>query len=83
MRRVTGSRLKVARMRRGISEDELGYKLGVLAGQIRRWEDEDEALEDQGVIDNLVFILRFPVAFFFDSPIRLIDESRISFRRGA
>lgn len=78
---LEGSRLTVARRRRGLSQSELAAKIGVTEKKLRAWEDKQEWCEDKEIILKLAWALRFPVGFFTGPEIELLDPERISFRR--
>lgn len=78
---LEGSRLTVARCRRGLSQSELAAKIGVKEKKLRAWEEKQEWCEDKEIILKLAWVLKFPVGFFTGPEIELLDPKRISFRR--
>lgn len=78
---LEGSRLTVARRRRGLSQSELAAKIGVTEKMLRAWEDKREWCEDKEIIIKLAWALKFPFAWFTGPEIELLDPERISFRR--
>lgn len=75
----TPSRLTLARMRRAIRQQELAERCSVDARTVRAWE-KGEWPPDEGSLQNLVRVLRFPRSFFFAPAIELIDLDTASFR---
>ena len=80
MATLEGTRLSVARRRRGMKQSELARKLDVPEKTIKAWEDKTEYCEDKEIVLKLAFFLHFPPQFFYQPEIELLDESQVSFR---
>lgn len=78
---LEGTRLSVARRRRGMKQSELAKKLDLPEKTVRAWEEKTEWCEDKEVALRLAWLLKFPIGWFYGSELELIDESRVSFRR--
>lgn len=78
---LEGTRLTVARHRRGLSQSELAAWIGVAEKTLRAWEEKKEWCEDKEIILKLAWALKFPVGFFTGPEIELLDPKRVSFRR--
>jgi len=77
---LEGTRLSVARRRRGMNQSELARKLEVPEKTVKAWEDKTEWCEDKEIVLKLAFFLHFPVQFFYQPEIELINASQVSFR---
>ncbi|MDB4930655.1 MAG: family transcriptional regulator [Myxococcaceae bacterium] len=77
--RFTPERLALARMRRGLRQQDVGERCGVDARTVRGWE-RGEWPPDVTSLTALSRALRFPVSFFTAPPLALIDTDRASFR---
>lgn len=79
MHRFTPVRLTIARMRRGLRQQELAESCGVDSRTARAWEKGEWPPDDES-LQNLARLLRFPAAFFSAPPLELIDPDAASFR---
>lgn len=65
-------------MRRGLTRNELGRKLGVTQKKLKTWEDNDEWMSDKETVLKIAFILSFPVGFFYGPEITPIHPKGCS-----
>lgn len=75
----TPSRLILARMRRGLRQQELAELCEFSARTVRAWEKGEWAPDEKSAL-KLSHVLRFPLSFFYAASIELIDTARASFR---
>lgn len=78
---LEGTRISVARLRRGMKQSELAKALDVPEKTVKAWEEKREWCEDKEIALRLAWFLKFPIEWFYESELELIDESRVSFRR--
>jgi hypothetical protein len=74
---VSGDLIKEARLRAGLTQSELGVRLGKAQSVIARWERDDAApsLETlRGVVSACGFDLTFFMSTGDDSNVTIIDE---------
>lgn len=76
---MEGSRLKVARMRRGKTIKELARLVGVHWGTLRDWEECITWCTSEDTIRKIAEALNFPYGFFFGDEIELLDPKNVSF----
>lgn len=79
MAEMEGTRLKVARKRRGMTVKELAKKTGIHWGMLRDWEDCKTWCSSEDAIQKIATALNFPYGFFFGDEIELLDPKNVSF----
>ena len=81
MARFDGTRLRLARMRRRMTQRQLGEIVGVDPRTIKYHEsDENEREPTPAVADAIAKALGFPVAFFTGEPVPIPDGTTAYFR---
>src|SRR5690606_31423035 len=73
------SRLKLARLRRGVSIKGLGDKTERTSRTISNYENGHES-PPENIIKSIAEILNFPFEFFFEDDIEEFDTEAVSFR---
>lgn len=79
MTTFNGSRLRIARERRGWSASRLSRELGTTLRTVQRWEGGD-VTPTESSIDAVAEFLDFRSSFFFLSDVEDIPVDRVSFR---
>lgn len=75
---ISGSLIREARLRSGLTQQELGEKLGLAQSAIARWE-RDEAIPSLETLRNVIracgLELNFSMSKFDDSNFSIIDDN--------
>ncbi len=77
--RLSGDRIEVARMRRGLSKAEVSRQLGITA---RTWSRYVSDGAPDRVAEDLETVLQIPAGFFADSPLPSLSVDEVNFRAG-
>lgn len=82
MKELAGSRLAIARMRRGMTQKELAEKCSCEAAHISQLESGVRQ-PSTDLLDKLIFILGFPKKYFQGNELETIPTEAVSFRSRA
>lgn len=79
---LEGSRLAVARRRRGLKQSELAAKIDVTEETLRAWEERRAWCEDKEVMLRLSWVLKFPIGWFTGPEIELltVEDTSLQWR---
>jgi transcriptional regulator with XRE-family HTH domain len=62
------ARVRLARLKRGLSQSDLANQLGLTSQQIRKYENAENRIS-AGRLFEIAHILQTPINFFFEGPL--------------